>query len=1067
MIKMQKADAGPIIVRSSRSSAPRLLCAFAVGIAVGFAMSSILVSHSFLEQDLFVKLKHATHHDVAQLEMETKSPADCPPQEAAQKKTLLQLAHDMELNSSLALELLRSAEEMNARNLASKVRVLCWVMTTESNHKDKAFHVKTTWGRHCNKLIFISDVADRELPSVKLNVPSDRKGLWAKTVGAFKYIHSKYKDDYDWVMKADDDTYVIVENLRSMLLPYSPKELIYFGFRFKPHAPLGYMSGGAGYIMSMAAVSGLVNDAFDGKMKGCADDKSEDHEDILIAECLYVIGARPGDSRDALGRNRFFPFAVEDHVNPFQGNRDWWYWEYVYWPVEGGLNCCSDQPVSFHYLTSTKMYMLEYLIYHVKPFGVMHLTQYEVPQHLLLILCSWSIMFEEKRNLILPVTISNNDRKSPLKGTCPPKIVFTFTLGLSIGFTLATLTLTRYSAFEKAKLVRSDIVSNSLYIEEDTSFAKNGLNISKKINKVFELKIDLNSTFVHELLKGSEEVAARRLAHEIRIVCLVLITTPKKHNDTIHVRDTWGRHCNNIHFISTQNDSLLPTTNVEIPPNRDLEWAKMEGSFKFLLKNRIDAFDWVVKTDQDTYIVVENLRKMVASHSCNVPIYFELNYELNQTSGLNSAAYVLSKEAVRQLVTNGFNEENITECNGAKNKTAKIGNCFKALAFKEESTLDVYKRRRCLPITHQNNLSDMQNQKCEWWNDDYVFWPMHAGLNCCSSEPVSFHLGKPTFMYMLEYLIYHVRPYSVIRRTRVKQEQFEAQPTEETRMILSNANKRAGYSGVDAINAKKLANEVRILCWVMTTEGNHKEKAFHVKTTWGRHCNKLIFMSDVEDLSLPSIKLDVKNDRAGLWAKTAGSFKYIYGKYKNDYDWVMKADDDTYVMVENLRAMLLRHSPKELIYFGYRFKPHAPLGYMSGGAGYVLSMEAVARLVNNAFDKNKKGCADSKNENSEDVNIAECLHVIGAKPGDSRDAQGRNRFFPFDVENHANPDQGKKDWWYWEYLYWPVVGGLNCCSTEPVSFHYIPKATLYMLEYLSYHVKPFGVMHLAKFENEH
>lgn len=93
--------------------------------------------------------------------------------------------------------------------------------------------------------------------------------------------------------------------------------------------------------------------------------------------------------------------------------------------------------------------------------------------------------------------------------------------------------------------------------------------------------------------------------------------------------------------------------------------------------------------------------------------------------------------------------------------------------------------------------------------------------------------------------------------------------------------------------AEQLFKEVKILCWVMTSPSNHKKKAIHVKKTWGKRCNKLIFMSSKEDPELGSVALPVKEGRNNLWAKTKEAFKYVYEHHLDEADWVLKADDDT------------------------------------------------------------------------------------------------------------------------------------------------------------------------------
>ncbi|RLN78493.1 hypothetical protein BBJ28_00006392 [Nothophytophthora sp. Chile5] len=288
---------------------------------------------------------------------------------------------------------------------------------------------------------------------------------------------------------------------------------------------------------------------------------------------------------------------------------------------------------------------------------------------------------------------------------------------------------------------------------------------------------------------------------------------------------------------------------------------------------------------------------------------------------------------------------------------------------------------------------------------------------------------------------------------------------------------------VQPLSPHEAAN-TRVLCWVNTYHANHATRLHAIKRTWGKKCDKLLFMSDVEDLSVPTVRITAPPLHETLWQKHREIVRLLLREYsEGQFDWVFKCDDDTFLIMENLKAYLtspeIRAIPTtEPTLLGHRmtlqwwemqrqfepFEDHDPahvsamlkmreatkeqrgLIYTPGGGGYAMNW-AYLKQLEAAFDE--PSCLPNEVV-PDDWAISFCMYHLGVTPVDTRDDQQRERFHQYDPDDlYSRPhDENAYDHqlfssiyqennWFSDHYGFGWKNGKDCCAPDSISFHYV------------------------------
>jgi glycoprotein-N-acetylgalactosamine 3-beta-galactosyltransferase len=208
----------------------------------------------------------------------------------------------------------------------------------------------------------MTTVGEPGLPTIVLDLgrPESRSLIFTKTKLAWMYVHKHHLDDADFFVKADDDTYIVWENLLHFLSRIDPTQPRYFGRQFIPQNDMkrSYYSGGTGIILTKATLT-LLGDTVKGNVTHPAWPLPADGpEDAMTSRTLLPLGISTERSTSHDDREIFLPMGTGfEQKQKARNEKLWLYQKSPH--TKAGPTCCSQSWVSTHYITPEDMYRLD------------------------------------------------------------------------------------------------------------------------------------------------------------------------------------------------------------------------------------------------------------------------------------------------------------------------------------------------------------------------------------------------------------------------------------------------------------------------------------------------------------------------------------------------------------------------------------------------------------------------------------------------------------------------------------------------------------------------------------
>ena len=262
--------------------------------------------------------------------------------------------------------------------------------------------------------------------------------------------------------------------------------------------------------------------------------------------------------------------------------------------------------------------------------------------------------------------------------------------------------------------------------------------LSLSVYFIFHSFID---SLISDIYKQSERSFLQSPPHDLRkesslssplsatIFCIILTEKQNLKRKIAHTTyATWAHKCDNFTFVTKlkrkrsrktpfDTDAHVSTREYQElhlldPPGlvEDTYWEltnKVYLAFKYLYTNIGRKYDWYLKTDDDTFVFVDNLRSFLSSKNSSQPVTYGYDYSTNVEYGFHSggAGYVLSAEAFERI--GRFLQTNYSSCSNIGMEDLDVAFCLRQLDVYPAKSLDEQGRERFHPLSiwdHYNGL---------------------------------------------------------------------------------------------------------------------------------------------------------------------------------------------------------------------------------------------------------------------------------------------------------------------------------------------------------------------------